>query len=139
MSENCPRVGIGCLVLKDGRILLGKRLGSFEAGTYDSAGGHLEYMESIEAGLRREVREEAGIEISEPRLLCVINYRVNAPKHYIGIGFVADWLSGEPTVCEPDKRESWDWYDLDNLPEPLFGAAKLYIEALKTGRTFFDE
>jgi 8-oxo-dGTP diphosphatase len=139
MHELCPKVGIGCLVFRDGKLLLGKRKGSFEAGTYDGAGGHLEHMESIEDCLRREVREEAGIEIGEPRLIAVINYRVNAPKHYVGVGFVAEWKSGEPTVCEPDKREGWGWYDLDNLPKPLFRALELYVEAFKTGRMFFDE
>jgi 8-oxo-dGTP diphosphatase len=84
------------------------------------------------------VREEAGIEIGTPHLLCVLNYRGVPGKHFIGIAFVAEWKSGEPVVCEPEKRESWDWYDLDNLPAPLFPPVAWHIEAYKTGRNFFD-
>jgi hypothetical protein len=51
---------------------------------------------------------------------------------------VADWQSGEPVVCEPDKCESWGWYDPKNLPEPVFGLIPQYFEALETGKVFFE-
>ncbi|MFH1047205.1 MAG: NUDIX domain-containing protein [Patescibacteria group bacterium] len=139
MSEICPKVGIGCLVMKDGRVLLGKRLSKLAPGVYGGVGGHLENMESVEEALRREVREEAGIELGELKFLCAINYREYEPNHYIGLGFVAELKSGEPQNMEPDKCEGWDWYDLDNLPEPMLGATALYVKALQTGQTFFDE
>ncbi|MFC1638909.1 NUDIX hydrolase [Patescibacteria group bacterium] len=138
MTELCPKVGLGCLVVRDGRVLLGKRRGSHGEGLYATAGGHLEHMESICDGVRREIREETGLEIGEPRFLCVLNYRDAAPKHHVGVAFVADWVSGEPQLREPDKCEGWNWYDLEDLPEPLFGPAAQQIEALRTGRTFFD-
>jgi len=55
------------------------------------------------------------------------------------IGVIADWESGEPQVLEPDKRESWDWYDLDNLPEPIFIPAKIMIDSYKTKRNYYDK
>ncbi len=58
-----PKVGIGVMILKDGKVLLGKRKGSHGAGQYAFPGGHLEYMESFEDCARRETREECGIEI----------------------------------------------------------------------------
>ena len=82
--------------------------------------------------------EETGLEIENIRFLRLMNLKEYAPKHYIDIGLVADWKSGEPMVREPDKVESWGWYDLDNLPQPLFATEPSYLEALKTGRTFFD-
>jgi 8-oxo-dGTP diphosphatase len=60
-----------------------------------------------------------------------------APKHYVDIGMIAEWESGEPQVMEPEKLESWGWYDLDDLPSPLFNAITNYIEAYKTGRKYF--
>ena len=59
------------------------------------------------------------------------------PKHYVDIGVIADWKSGEPHVLEPEKCEGWDWYSLDNLPMPLFAVEPQYIEAIKTGRHYF--
>ena len=42
-------------------------------------------------------------------------------------------------TVEPNKRESWEWYDLENIPEPLFFSAKLMIEAFKTGKFYNDK
>jgi hypothetical protein len=39
---------------------------------------------------------------------------------------------------EPEKCEGWEWYDLNNLPEPLFGCEPVYLEAYKTGKNYFD-
>lgn len=133
-----PKIGIGVMIIKDGKVLLGKRRGSHGAGEYASPGGHMEYMESFEECARKEVREETGIEIDNVRFLLLGNIKQYAPKHYVQIGLVADWKSGKPKVLEPDKCESWDWYDLDKLPKPLFGTMPLSIEAYKTGRNYFD-
>ncbi|MBK7862218.1 MAG: NUDIX domain-containing protein [Archangiaceae bacterium] len=133
-----PRVGIGVMVLKGGLVLLGKRRGSHGAGEYAYPGGHVEHLETFEACARREVREETGLEIGAPRFLRVLNTRVYAPKHYIDVAFVADWVSGAPRVLEPDRVESWAWYPLDALPAPLFETIPTALEALRTGRTYWD-
>lgn len=129
---------MGVVIFKNGEILLGKRKGAHGAGEYAGPGGHLEHLESIEECAKRETREETGMEITNVRFLCVTNLKKYAPKHYIDIGLAADWVSGEPQVLEPKKLERWDWYDLDNIPGPLFGVEPNYLEAIKTGRTFWD-
>ena len=133
-----PKVGVGALVFKEGKLLLGKRKSEHANGAYSSGGGHFEYMESLEGAVKRELKEEAGVEITNVRFLCITNLKKYAPKHYIDIGFVADWQSGEPQLLEPDNFESWAWYDLDQLPEPLFDSVYNYIEAYKTGKNYFD-
>lgn len=132
------RVGVGVLVLKDGKILLGKRLSSHGDGEYGSAGGHLEYGETAEQAVRRELAEECGIKIKNLRFLCVSDLLTYYPKHYIDIGFIADWESGEPQVLEPHKLESWGWYDVNDLPGNLFGPMAGYIDAYQTGKNHFS-
>jgi len=51
---------------------------------------------------------------------------------------INEW-EGEPKVMEPDKCERWDWYDMDELPSPLFATVPSYVEAYKTGRNFWDQ
>lgn len=138
MNEERPQVGVGVIVIRDNTLLLGRRKSAHGRGHYSSGGGHLEYMEGFETAVRRELKEETGLEIGELDFLCLINLKEYAPKHYVDIGFVAKWQGGEPMVAEPDKFESWDWYPLDRLPEPLFGAIPYYLEAYRTGKSYFD-
>jgi 8-oxo-dGTP diphosphatase len=138
MSDR-PLVGVGVLVMKDGKLLLGKRRNAHGAGEYASPGGHLEYGESFEACARREVLEETGLELGEIRFLRLLNTTRYAPRHYVDVSLVADWKSGEPQNLEPEKLEGWGWYALDALPSPLFEMLHTSVEALKTGQPFFDQ
>jgi len=134
-----PKVGVGVTIFKNGKILLGKRKGSHGAGEYSFPGGHLEYMESFEDCARREILEEAGIEIKNIRFQLLANIKKYAPKHYTHIGLIADWKNGEPKTLEPEKCEGWDWYDLNNLPQPIFEPCEMSIDSYKTGKNYYDK
>jgi len=133
-----PKVGVGAMILKGSMTLLGKRKGSHGEGEYAFPGGHLEYMESFEDCARREIKEECGVEVKNVRFQFLANIVKYAPKHYVHIGLVADWNNGEPKVLEPGKCESWGWYDLNNLPSPMFEPCALAIEAFKTNKNYLD-
>ncbi len=126
------------MLLKDGQVLLTKRKGSHGEGEYAFPGGHLEYLESFEDCARRETKEECGIEIQNIRFLYLTNVTKYAPKHYVHIGLIADWKSGEPQNLEPDRSDGWRWYDLGKLPEPLFEFCRLSFDAYKTGRNYYS-
>lgn len=126
------------MILKDGKVLLGRRKGSHGEGEFAFPGGHLEYRESFADCARREVNEECGVEIDNIRFQFLANVIKYAPKHYVHIGLVADWKSGEPRVLESDKYESWGWYDLDDLPQPMFEMCKLAVQSHQTGKNYFD-
>jgi 8-oxo-dGTP diphosphatase len=136
-SANSIKVGVGLLVFKEGKILLGKRKGSHGSDEFGGPGGHAEYGETLIQTVERELEEECGIVIKDIRMLCVSDLTKYSPKQYVDIGFTAEWVSGEPQVLEPDKLESWDWYGLDELPENLFGCVNSYLESIKTGKNYF--
>ncbi len=121
-------------------MLLGKRKNAHGDGEYAGVGGHMEGLETFAETIMRELREEIGdsIEISDLQFLCLSNIRSYAPKHYIDIGMIAHWVSGDPKIMEEDKIESWDWYPFDALPTPLFESPGNYIQAYKTDQTFFE-
>lgn len=137
-NEKQPITGIGVLVFKDGKILLGKRKGSHGEGEYAFPGGKLDYLESFENCARREIKEECGIEIENIRFQFIANLLKYKPKHFTHINLIADWKSGDPEVLEPEKCESWGWYDIDNLPKPLFSIIELTLDSLKTGKNYYD-
>jgi len=136
--NNTPTVGVGVMILKNNKVLLGKRKGSHGEGEYAFPGGHLEYMEPFEKCAERETKEECGIEIENIRFQFLANLTKYAPKHYVHIGLIAEWKNGEPKTLEPEKCESWAWYDPENLPAPLFEACRLSIESYKSGENYFD-
>lgn len=139
ISNHQVKVGVGVMIFKERKVLLSKRKGSHGSGEYAFPGGHLEYMESFEDCARRETMEECGIEISNIKFLFLANVDKYAPKHYVHIGLQADWKSGESKILEPEKSESWGWYDLDNLPTPLFEMCKLSIESYKMKINYYDK
>ncbi len=139
-QDQRPKVGVGVMIFKDGKVLMTKRKGSHGAGEYSFPGGHLEYMESFEECATRETNEECGLEIKNLKFMYLTNVTKYAPKHYVHVGMMAEWASGEPQIMEPEKAESWNWYDLNELPEdgPLFEFCKLAFDSYKTGRTYYS-
>jgi 8-oxo-dGTP diphosphatase len=129
MSGDRPRVGVGVFIRRDDTVLLGKRFGKTGHGKYCPPGGKLDLYESPEDCVRRETLEEAGIEIEHIEFVCFTNnVHKEDESHYITLMFVADWRSGEPVTNEPDKVGDWAWYTWDKLPEPLFMAARNFVE-----------
>jgi 8-oxo-dGTP diphosphatase len=136
MNEQRPYVGMGILVTRGQQVLLGRRRGSHGAGYFAAPGGHLEFGESFETAIRREVREETGLEITNLRLLSVGSYLFTRPdgeRHYVDVDFVCAAPDGEAELCEPDKCAGWAWYDLGALPQPLFIVTQRMIEAWQAG------
>lgn len=120
-TEQRPRVGVGILIRRDGKVLLGKRRGSHGAGQWCPPGGHLEFMETIERCVRREAREEAGVEFGPVIAKVTTEDFFEADgRHYISVTSIADWHAGEPQIFEPEKFEAWEWFPWDALPEPIF-------------------
>jgi ADP-ribose pyrophosphatase YjhB (NUDIX family) len=66
-----PKVVVGILPIRDGRVLLLRRAIEPRLGSWTCPGGFLEMGESVEEGARREAREELGIEVGDLKLLGV--------------------------------------------------------------------
>ncbi len=116
-----PKIGVGVCVIKDGKILMGKRLNAHGQGTWAFPGGHLEFGETMSECATREVQEETGLKISNIRRGPYIeDFFLAENKHYITIIMIADYESGSPAVLEPDKCQEWGWFEWNNLPVPLF-------------------
>ncbi len=129
MSEEKKKIGVGfgVLMMKDDRILLGKRHSDPEKadselhgeGTWTMPGGKLEFGESFEEGAKREVLEETGIIINSVEVICVNNDKIK-DAHFVTIGLFSNDFSGIGKVMEPDEITEWKWFGFDELPEKLF-------------------
>lgn len=100
---------------------MGKRRGSHGHDTWSIPGGHLEFNESVEECAKREALEETGVNVDNVKALAVTEDRFpEHDKHYVTIWVYTDWISGEPTITEPDKWVDQEWRDFQSLPDPLF-------------------
>ena len=121
MSNERPKVGVGVIVIKDGKVLLGKRKNAHGEGTWSFPGGHLEFNEEIEDCAKREVMEETGLDIKNIRFGPFTNDIFEREgKHYVTLYLVSEYASGELKIMEPEKCEKWEWFEWDKLPKPLF-------------------
>lgn len=133
-----PKVATAVLVFREGKILLGRRKGDAKASGFGTPGGHIEHLEGLFESAQREIAEEAAIEVENLEMIGLVNVREFAPLHHFVVILRADWKSGEPVNCEPDRCEGWSWFDLEKLPSPMTPATEKGIEGFKNGQMFFE-
>ncbi|MCZ8180540.1 MAG: NUDIX domain-containing protein [Rhizobium sp.] len=115
-----PGLGVGLAILRDGKLLLCRRMKAPEAGHWNIVGGKVDHMEPAELAARREAAEETGLTIGAIRYLGVTEQRIEADRqHWVSLLYVTDDTTGEPQLTEPDKLSEIGWFDLDDLPQPL--------------------
>ena len=122
-------VGIGVLIIKNNKVLFGKRKNSHGKGTWCFPGGHLKFDETWEECAKRETLEETGLEIKNIRFATATNnIFIEECKHSITIIMIADYESGELILMEPDKCEIWEWFNYHTPPQPLFRSQLILYE-----------
>jgi len=137
--ENQIKVAVNVFVIKDNKVLMGKRLNSVGRGQWGFPGGHLEFGESLTAGAKRELFEETGLVVDELEFVHLLNQIQKEPdRHYIQINFIVKKWQGDPEIKEPTKCEKWQWFDLDKLPEDVFYAHRNFIPTLLKKNIFVD-
>lgn len=123
------RIGVGVLVIRNNKILLAQRFNSHGHGTWSPPGGHLEFGESIEQCALRELAEETGLIAHEATHVGWVNdIFEQEQKHYVTFFVQIENFTGEPMCMEPHKSGEWQWFHLDDLPEPLFLPTKSFFE-----------
>lgn len=114
-----PRIGVGVIVYKEDKILLGKRKNAHGEGKWGFPGGHLEFQEDPHDCAVREVKEETGVEISDVEFLTITN-DIFTDKHYVTLFMKCKWIANNPLPLEADKCEVWEWFHPDQFPTALF-------------------
>lgn len=124
------RVGVAAIVLRDSKVLIGRRKGAHGAGTWGLPGGHLEFGESVEACAMREVFEETGLRVAITGPAGFTNdVFLDEGRHYVTLFVLARCGAGEAQVREPDKCAVWEWREWDDLPRPLFRPLQSLVDS----------
>ncbi len=140
MSERV-RVGVGAIVLsKDKKILLGKRLATYNNGLWAVPAGHVEFGETFTEAVKRELLEETGLRAKRLELIGLNNSTdSNKERQYVNIDFLVFDFDGSLENREPDLCEGWKWFSVGDLPSPLSPPTEIAIKSLATGKLCVTE
>lgn len=112
---NSPSVAADSIVLRNGKVLLVKRMKDPYKDYYALPGGILDDEETLEECALRELREETGIEGRVDGLLAILSDPARDPRvRMVSAVFVVDYVSGEPRGGD-DAAEAL-FMDIDRLP-----------------------
>lgn len=141
-----PADNIGCCILvqnQDQSILLAKRKNSYKAGFFGLPGGRVEAAELLTDCALRELREETSLQATHLEYVGVVrewqpDFPGGQPNSFIHFVFVCRHWEGNPETREPEKAALWEWYGLDNLPDPLVPGHLAAIQLLRTQEPLQD-
>jgi ADP-ribose pyrophosphatase YjhB (NUDIX family) len=127
VRQDCPGCGVpsylnpkptaGAVVVDaSGRVLLARRGIDPFRGLWDAPGGFVEPGESLEDAVRRELQEEAGVEIAVGRLVATVPdvYDGDGSEPTINTFFECRIVAGEPQAA--DDVAELRWFEPDALP-----------------------
>lgn len=111
-------IGVGCwgtIINDKNQTLLIKRKDNH---VWERPGGKLEVGESFEQCIVREIKEETNLVVNpESMLLVEQNYDSTKESHWICIGYLCKYVSGQPQLLEAEKHDEIAWFDLNDLPQ----------------------
>ena len=117
----------------EGNIVLDKRGANCrdEQGTWDTGGGGVEFGDSVDETLRKEILEEYCTNIIEQKFLGYRDiHRVNNghKTHWIALDFMIRVDKAKVANGEPHKFDDVKWFRLDALPTPLHSQFPTFLQ-----------
>ena len=123
MIQGKDYIGVGCgaFILNDKKeLLLQLRNKAPEKEYWSIPGGKVELFETFEEAIKREVKEEIGIEIKVVCLLGICNHIIkDEERHWVSPSYLCEMTEGEPKILEPTKHLDMQWFPLENLPKKV--------------------
>jgi len=115
------------VLIKDGKILLIRRMNEPFKGMWALPGGIVEENETIEQCIVREAKEETGLEIQPEKFIGIYSEPLRDPRKVITVVYACNIINGNPKAGS--DAEDIKWFDLENLPELAADHGKIIKDA----------
>lgn len=119
-----------------GDFLLHKRSAKCrdEKGSWDFGGGQVEFGETLDEAVLREVKEEYGVMGEIEKQLpahSLLRIHEGIKTHWLIITFIAKVDRKKVVISDPEKMLELGWFKFNNLPKPLHTGAKFTLNKYK--------
>ena len=133
LYPNRPIVGVGAIIIQNGKILLEKRKNDPGRGKWSIPGGLVELGESLEQTVIREVQEETGLVVDAPELIDVVNQTTldesgKVKYHFVIVDYVVKLKDG--TAIAASDAAELEWVLLDEVEQK---------DLIRSFRGFFEK
>lgn len=112
-------VGVGAIIVnKEGKLFLAKRGREVrnESGRWEFPGGGVEFGDTLENTLKREMKEEYGIDIKVGELLDVYDHIIpEEHQHWVSPTYICTIIKGKPKILEPHKCDKIGWFTAEEI------------------------
>jgi len=140
LGFDCVGVGCGALIVNDkNETLLLKRTSKTRnrAGFWSKPGGGVEFGEKVEDAVKREIKEELGVEIELVKFLGFTQDIIKEEnQHWVSFNYLAKIIGGEVKNMEPEKHEEIKWFSIDHLPEKITEFTTIPIKAYLNNKIY---
>jgi len=130
-----PIVGIGAIIVCDGKMLLEKRKNDPGKGRWSVPGGVVELGENVTQTVIREVKEETGLDVAEPEHIDVVDQITRDENgrikyHFVIIDYLVNLKGG--TLNAASDSDKLEWVSLDDVEKyDLTGTFRAFFERNK--------
>ena len=134
-ENKSPLVAVDGLIIKDKKVLLLKRAIFPYKNYWILPGGHVKYGEKVEEALKREIKEETGLDVKIKKLIGVFSDPKRDPRgHIISIAFLVEPIKDEKIKTNFEAKEG-KFFELENLPKKIgFDHREIIYEYIKKKR-----
>lgn len=129
-----PVLGVGGLVIREGKVLMVQHNYGDLNGCWLLPGGHVEDGENLDAAVEREVMEETGIRAKALGVVAVRSRMLEEGNLEVYLAFLMEYLEGEPR-CLPSENQGvafYSWSELEKI-EMATSLSRTIIESVIKG------
>lgn len=141
MGDKLPIVGVSVVIKKGDDFLFMRRKGKHGDGQWSFPGGKLDFGESLEECAIREVKEEVGIDIRDPKFTHLTSdIFTKEGLHFITVLMECYYTGGDIVNKEPDKCSEMMWSKIEDIPkDQMFLPLRKYYEHIWENTEYQEE